>query len=68
MIYRVMFNWIFTLSIYLISDERYNNAGVHCLKIRKSNEIWPSMKDSGEGLGVKNISDLVLREIYCIYG
>ena len=54
--------------MYLISAERYNNAGVHCLKIRKSNEIWPSMKDSGEGLGVKNISDLVLREIYGIYG
>ena len=26
------------------------------------------MKDSGEGLGVKNISDLVLKEIYGIHG
>ena len=26
------------------------------------------MKDSGEGLGIKNISDLVLKEIYGIYG
>ena len=26
------------------------------------------MKDSGEGLGVKNISDLVLKEIYGTYG
>ena len=26
------------------------------------------MKDSGEGLGVKNVSDLVLKEIYGIYG
>ena len=25
------------------------------------------MKDSGEGLGVKNIPDLVLKEIYRIY-
>ena len=25
------------------------------------------MKDSGEGLGVKNISDFVLKEIYGIY-
>ena len=25
------------------------------------------MKDSGEGLGVKNISDIVLKEIYGIY-
>ena len=30
--------------------------------------MWPSMKDSGKGLGVKNISDFVLREIYGIYG
>ena len=26
------------------------------------------MKDVGDGLGVKNISDLVLKEIYGIYG
>ena len=26
------------------------------------------MKDSGEGLGIRNISDLVLKEIYGIYG
>ena len=26
------------------------------------------MKDSGEGLGIKNISDLVLKEIYGIHG
>ena len=25
------------------------------------------MKDVGAGLGVKNISDLGLKEIYCIY-
>ena len=75
MIYRVMFNGIFTLSfffciykVYLISAEGYKNAGVYCLKIRKTNKIWPSMKDSGKGLSVRNISDLVLKEIYGIYG
>ena len=46
-----------------MSAERYKNAGVHSLKIRKTGEIWPSMKDVGSGLGVKNISDLVLKEI-----
>ena len=73
-----MFNWIFESSkkkiifflcmykMYLISAEGYKNAGVHCLKIRKTGEIWPSMKDVGNGLGVKNISDLVLKEIYGI--
>ena len=48
--------------MYLISAEVYKNAGVYFLKIRKTDEIWASMKDSGEGLGVKNISDLALKE------
>ena len=42
----------------LISAERYKNAGVFCLKIRKTDELWVSMKDVGVGLGVKNIYDL----------
>ena len=42
------------------------NAGVHCLKIRKTGEIWVSMKNCGNGLGVTNISDLVSKEIYGI--
>ena len=54
--------------MYLISAKGYRNAGVHCLKIRKTDEIWTSMKDSGEGLRVKSISDLVLKEICGIYG
>ena len=52
--------------MYLISAEGYKNADVHILKI-KTNQIWASMINSGEGLGVKNISDLVLNEIYGIY-
>ena len=54
--------------MYLISAEGCRNAGVCIFKIRKTNEIWPSMKDSGKGLGIKNISDLVLKERYGIYG
>ena len=46
--------------MYLIAAEGYKNAGVHFLKARKTDEIWASMKDSGSGLGVKNMSDLVL--------
>ena len=53
--------------MYLISAEEYENAGVYCLKIKKTDEIWVSMKDCGSGLGVKNMSDLVLKEIYGIY-
>ena len=51
----------------LISAKGYKNANVHCLKIRKTDEPWISMKDVGVGLGVKNISDLVLKKIYGNY-
>ena len=50
--------------MYLISAERYKNAKVDFLKIKTTSEIWVSKKDIGSGLGVKNISDLVLKEIY----
>ena len=48
----------------LISAEEYKNANVAFLTIKTSNEIWVSMKDIGSGIGFKNISDLVLKEIY----
>ena len=53
--------------MYLISTKGYQNANVHCLRIRKTDKIWVGMKDVGAGLGVKSISDLVLKEIYGIY-
>ena len=53
--------------MFLISGQGYTNAKVHRLKIRKNGELWISIKDIGDGLGVKNISDLVLKEIYGIY-
>ena len=52
----------------LISAEGYANAKVHFLEIKKAGEIWVSMKDIGDGLDVKNISDLVLKEIFGVYG
>ena len=33
---------------------------------KTTSEIWVIMKDVGSGIGVKNISDLVLKEIYGI--
>ena len=53
--------------MYLVSAQGYINAGVRFLKIEKTDEIWPSMKDIGSGLGVRNISDLVIKEIHGIY-
>ena len=53
--------------MYLISAEGYKNADVHFLRVRKTGEIWPSMKDVHKGLDLKNMSDLFLKEIYSIY-
>ena len=50
----------------LISVEGYENAKVICLK-NNTGDLWVSMKDVGVGLGVKSISDLVLKEIQGIY-
>ena len=48
--------------MYLLSAEGYKTADVHILIIKKTGEIWPSMKDAGSSMGVKNISDLVLKK------
>ena len=50
----------------LISAEGYKNANVEFWTIKTTSEIWVSMKDVGSNIGVKNISDLVLKEIYGI--
>ena len=42
------------------------SANVEFLTMKTTSEIWVSMKDVGSGMGVKNISDLVLKEIYGI--
>ena len=51
--------------MYLISVEGYKNAN-EFLTIKTTSEILVNMKDVGNGMGVKNISDLVLKEIYGI--
>ena len=57
---------VYIYKMYLISDEGYKNGRVQFLRVRETGEIWPSMKDVERGMGVKNISDLVLKEIYGI--
>ena len=49
--------------MYQISAEGYKNAEVDAKTVRKTVEIWVSMKYFGSGMGVKNISDLVLKEL-----
>ena len=46
--------------VYLISAEGYKNTCIHFLRVTKTSEIWVSMKNAYNGLGVKNISDLDL--------
>ena len=48
----------------LISTEAYAKANVHHLILQKTGEIWASIKNAGSSMGVKNISDLVLKEIH----
>ena len=52
--------------MYLISAGGYKNANVEFLTIKTTSQIWVNMKDAGTGIGVKNISDLILKEIYSI--
>ena len=57
----------FFYKMYLILAEGYKNACVYFLRVRKIGKIWRNMKNIQDGLGVKNMSDLILKEIYSIY-
>ena len=52
--------------MYLRSAKGYKNAECQFLRVQETGEIWARMKDTGGGMGVKNISDLVLKEIHGI--
>ena len=49
--------------MYLISAEGYKNAEVDIKMVRKTREIWASMKDVRSGMGVNIIYDLDLKEL-----
>ena len=53
--------------MYLTSAEGYKNAGVHLLRVRKTGQIWVSMKNVHNGYMLK-ISDLILKDIDGRYG
>ena len=53
--------------MYLISAKGYKDVKVDFLTITATSEIWVNMKDVGSGIGDKNISDLVLKEIHDIF-
>ena len=63
---KTLFFFLCMYKMYLISSEGYKNANVEFLTTKTASEISVSMNDVGSGIGVKNISDLVLKEIYGI--
>ena len=50
-----IFFFLCMYKMYLISAEGYENTEVDAKIVRKTGEIWVSMKDVGSGAGVKNI-------------
>ena len=62
--YKIMKKQFFFIihKMYLISAERYKNAEVGFLKIRKTDKIWVIMKNVYHGLDAKNMSDLILKK------
>ena len=50
--------------MHLISAKEYENAGVYFLRVTRTGKIWTTMKNVQDGLGDKNMSDLVLKEIH----
>ena len=51
----------------IITVENYLNAKVHTITIKSKDHFWVKMTDVQDGLGIKNISDLVRKEIFGNY-
>ena len=47
--------FVYIYKMYLISTEGYINAGIHLLRVRKTDEIWVNMKNVHDSLCVKNV-------------
>ena len=52
MIKKKFFFFLCIYKMYLILAEGYKDAAVYLLIIKKTAEIWPSMKDVEKGMGV----------------
>ena len=47
----------------ILTIENFVNVGVKTVRIINKNYFWVKMKDVGDGLGLKNMSDMVIKEI-----
>ena len=47
----------------ILNIENFVNAGVKTLQIKDAKHFWVKMKDVGDGLGLKIMSDVVIKEL-----
>ena len=47
----------------ILTIENFVNAGVKTVRVKDAKYFWVKMKDVGDGLGLKNMSDMVIKEI-----
>ena len=52
----------------VITIEDYENSKVHTVQVKNNKQSWVRMFDVQQGLGLKNMSDLVRKEIMGIRG
>ena len=53
--------------IVVITVEKYSNAGVHTITVKNKKSFWIKMIDVQIELGLKNMPDLVKKEICGIF-
>ena len=51
----------------VITIENYLNAGVHIITVENEELLWVKMDDVKRGLGIKNIFDLLRKEMCSIF-
>ena len=51
----------------VITAEKYANAGVHTITVKNNKLFWVKIIDVQKGLVLKNMSDLVKKEICVIF-
>ena len=51
----------------VITVEKYANAGVHTITVEHKKSFWVKMIDVRKGLGLKNMPDLVKKEISGVF-
>ena len=51
----------------VITVESYLNAGVHIITVENEELLWVKMDDVKRGLGIKNIFDLLRKEMCSIF-